>query len=88
MFSAVYQELTILFSLSHWMKTVLICKGFMQYSNFAHVQFATLDGNLANESLIKTITCHHLLVYQCNMQKDYYKLWNVPGLLDYYISIL
>ncbi len=33
---AVYQEVTILFSRSRCMETVLICKCFMQHSNVAH----------------------------------------------------
>ncbi len=32
----VYQEVTILFSLTHWMETVLVRKYFMRYSNFVH----------------------------------------------------
>ncbi len=32
----VYQEVTILFSLTRWMETVLVRKCFMRYSNFAH----------------------------------------------------
>ncbi len=32
----VYQDVTILFSLTRWMETVLVRKCFMRYSNFAH----------------------------------------------------
>ncbi len=38
----VYQEVTILFSLTHWIETVLVRKCFMQNS-----KFAALDGNPA-----------------------------------------
>ncbi len=34
--SGLYQEVTILFSLTRWMETVLVHKCFMWYSNFVH----------------------------------------------------
>ncbi len=33
---SVYQEMTILLFLTPWMETLLICRCFTQYSNFAH----------------------------------------------------